>query len=134
MNYKKYLSVGVLLCVLIISLGCVICNKKSSGEKFILISTVEYKKPSVLDTTNNWYPVMSILPGDTTYVVKVGYTQKYGAYVELFCAAVFRNDKIGQYRFIAPWLDIQEVERSNINDISYSKVLIDSSNLNFLKR
>jgi hypothetical protein len=75
-----------------------------------------------VDLSNDWKTVIAIASDDTTNVIKIGYDQKYGSHIEFYCKAMFRNDKTNQYKFIAPWMVGTEVERANIDAITYDRV------------
>jgi hypothetical protein len=55
--------------------------------------------------------------------LKVVYREKYGSEITEFCMVIFRNDKTQQYKFIAPWLKNELIERSNISGMIVKEVL-----------
>jgi hypothetical protein len=73
-----------------------------------------------------WQPTKAIDPADSTHVYRVIWTQKYGDTKVAYCKIVFKNDKTGQYKLVAPWTSGIEIERSNMDDIQFDKLPIDS--------
>ncbi len=75
---------------------------------------------------NEWQAYKYIDLADSTHVYRVIWTQKYGATQVAYCKVVFKNDKTGQYKLVAPWTGGVEIERSNMDDISFDRITLDS--------
>lgn len=109
-------TLAVIACVIIF-----IVIKNTNSNQTIILPVPS--KDSIKIESNPWKEYSTIPPGDTINVIKVQYDQKYGRSVLLYCTAVFENTKENKYRCIAPWLDKQDIEKSNINDFKVTKVL-----------
>jgi len=72
---------------------------------------------------NPWVPYLSISEEDTVNIYEVIWDQKYGATKTAYCMVIFKNDKLRQYKLIAPWINSIVIEGQNINDIKITKVL-----------
>lgn len=131
---NKFIPLTLVIGILFIVMFCSIWGVVTKKEYIIVTAPTTVTTLSKPVVASDWVVEFSVPIGDTCNVVKVGYTQKYGTYVELYCKAVFNNSKTGQYKFVAPWLDGALVERSNMDDITYKLVPIDSSNKQFLMR
>lgn len=75
---------------------------------------------------NDWQPYKSITPEDSIHILKVTWAEKYGENRVVYCKAVFKNDKEKQYKMVAPWMNDVEIERTNMNDITF-EILLKSS-------
>ena len=109
------ICIGVIALVAIIY---VIWDSNQFGGLGPNIMTVEDPKVE----PNDWQPYKSIGPEDSLHVLKVVWTEKYGPTKTEYCMAVFSNDKTKQYKLVAPWKEVTDIERSNMTDISISTV------------
>jgi len=129
---KKWVivAVGITVVVAAIAVVCTICN---NGQNiYIGPDGKQIAEPKIEE--NAWQPYKAIDILDSTHIYKVSWTQKYGAVQTVYCRAAFRNDKEKQYRLIAPWLDGVDIERPNMDDIQFDRVLISSLPEGALKR
>jgi len=121
---KKWMIIAVSIAAVVtaIAVVCTICN--NGQYVYIGPNGKQVAEPKIEE--NAWQPYKAIDLTDSTHVYKVSWSQKYGAVQTVYCKAVFRNDKEKQYRLIAPWLDGVDIERPNMDDIQFDRVLISS--------
>ena len=114
---KTYVSIITVIEILII-IGLIIWSQ----NRGMLIGFFNNTPKEGVIPENDWKVLSAINADDTANVINVCYDQKYGNTVNLYCLVVFQNDKIGQIKFVAPWIDNAIVERSNMNDIKIKVV------------
>lgn len=121
---KKWLIIAVSIAVVVaaIAVVCMICN----NGQYVYIGSdgKQIAEPKIEE--NAWQPYKAIDLMDSTHVYKVSWSPEANTDRVMYCRAVFRNDKEKQYRLIAPWLDGVDIERPNMDDIQFDKVLISS--------
>ena len=79
--------------------------------------------PEPKPVTNEWMPYKAIDPDDSLNVLSVTWTEKYGETKTVYCKVVFKNDKEKQYKLVAPWLGTVDIERANMDDIRFDRIL-----------
>ena len=117
---KKYtwiLIVTALTVTLVVAVA-VIRTSRSISE---ILTVPEYK-----EQINKWKVYKVIDLSDTDHIYRVTWTQEYGSPQVVYCKAVFKNDKDNQYKLVAPWIGGLDIDRSNVGDIKFEKVLMDS--------
>lgn len=71
---------------------------------------------------NPWIPHVAIPVEDSDSLYEVTWDQKYGATKIAYCKCIFRNEKTGDYRLIAPWTSFITIEAQNTNNVKVVKV------------
>lgn len=112
--------VGVIALVVVAAIGFSIWSSKELPG----LPLVKIGEPKI--EPNAWQPYKAIDPDDSTHALRVVWAQKYGEVKTVYCKVVFRNDKEKQYKLVAPWLSGFDIERQNMDDIKFEKILIDS--------
>lgn len=115
---KVKVWVAIVIVVLgLFGIGYVIWDSNSSNIFW------GYNTPDTLKVeTNSWETYLTIPEKDSVSIYEVTWDQKYGVTKTAYCMAIFKDDKIHQYKLIAPWIDLLIIEAQNTNDIKVSKV------------
>jgi len=122
--FKNVLSLFLLL--LLVSNGS--SNDSSSADYWVKTDVLVQKfqvKKEVEIKVNPWEVFMAT---DTLNIdaYRVSWDQGFGlGYQKVeYCRVVFHNNKQRLYMLVAPWFSNKIVERANINNISFDKILI----------
>lgn len=115
---KKWIIVSSIIVALAIIAIVYEIWRNTSPVNLTSYSTID----SVKIEANPWQPYLSIPIDDTENVYEVIWSQKYGSARICYCKAIFINEKMRQYKMIAPWRAGIIVEYANTNDIAFNKV------------
>lgn len=120
MKKKSLITIITIACILVVIIF--VTWNANRGTNLTNLHVTEDQKIE----KNEWEEHKFILVDDSVHVYKVTWDQKYGVTRTEYCKAAFRNDKQKQYKLVAPWLDEKIIERVNMNDIRFDKILLDS--------
>jgi hypothetical protein len=111
-NIKIWTIVGISLLLVVITV--------SYNWNRIIGTFSVFEEPKI--EKNDWTPLSSIRVEDSLKIIKVVYQEKYGIEKVVCCMAIFENIKTGEYKCIAPWLNLI-LQKSNLNSFQFETVL-----------
>jgi len=82
------------------------------------IAELPYDGIETAEDESDWVIHASVPPTDTVNVIKFTYTAEMGLVQKtVYCMVVWENNKTGQYRLIAPWIDkFVTIQKANLQD------------------
>jgi hypothetical protein len=119
---KKLVIIGIIGAVILtFAVGLYFSNM---CRVYIVNAPSNGPSKDVVIPENEWKVVQQ---SDSSEMILVEWDQKYGDTKKQYCRLVFQNGS--QYKLVAPWVNML-IEKTNTNNICYTKVPFDSLKIN----